>query len=200
MAKSYYKVIREKLRPRQVTPTVTIQSSSPKHRPSKLKLSSGIKDQITDQKTTTVHKTPPTLIGVERRSSLTNGAELASERSKFTRGISYEPRQGSLKSPRLYNPHNLTLTYDRSRMKRPSLSMDISPVEVLHRDRTDSYIPGISIAPHSWPAKLARNYYRLNSAKYTLAFLINVILLTFKVGVATDIVEWVVEFVCETHT
>jgi len=60
--------------------------------------------------------------------------------------------------------------------------METPTPENIQQDSTDSYIPRISQNVRSWPALLARNYYNLNTIKLILTFLINIILLSFKVG------------------
>ncbi len=176
-----------RLRPHPVHPTIAVSTPSTKerHRPAKLTLSAKVKDQNTTHRaSTTLQDHPPALkvvVGSRRTTSpsVANGDKLTGK-SKYKRVLSHDFHRGS-RTPHLHSPHTLTLSYDRSRMKRPSVGMDTPTSDNLHRDVLDSYIPRITVAPRSWPSKLARNYYSLNSCKFVLTFIINIFLLSFKV-------------------
>ena len=182
-------------------PAITVSTShttTSGKRPANLTISIKAKDQTESRKarTTTREYRPPLGVGVAnsisapgsskmrttRTTSLANGADSA-VRSEYKRWLSHDSRRGgSLSpSPHLHTAHTLTLSYDRSRMKRPSMSMDTPTPEGLLREKSDNYVPGIAIATRSWSSLLAKHYYNLNSCKFVLTFLINLILLTFKV-------------------
>lgn len=126
--------------------------------------------------------------------AVTNPSSRLSEGSgrqqEYQRGMSLGGGESGARSytPRNFKPTNLTLTYDRSRMKRPSVSDSQSPMEegaesaLKQAASEDSYIPKIAAHTKNWPSFLARNYYRLHSVKLGLTLLINVILLTYQVS------------------
>ena len=180
-------------------PAITVSTphtTSSGKRPANLTISIGAKGQTESRKarTTTREHRPPLGVGVAssrgmassskmRTPSLANGAESA-VKSEYKRWLSHDTkRAGSLSpSPHLHSSHTLTLSYDRSRMKRPSVSVDTPTPEGLLREKSDNYVPGIAIATRSWSSLLAKHYYNLNSCKFILTFLINLSLLTFKVS------------------
>ena len=89
-------------------------------------------------------------------------------------------------TPRNFKSANLTLSYNRSVMKRPGEASTPSPTEdggpiMRSLVSEDTYVPKIASHTRSWPAVLARNYFRLNNIKLAVTFLINVILLTYQV-------------------
>ena len=179
--------MRRKLRPLPAPPTIAVStpSTKEKNRPAKLTLSAKVIGQSTSHRaSTTTQDYPPSLnvvAGSRRTTSpnIANGDKVAGN-SKYKRVLSHDFHRGSRNS-HPHSPHSLTLTYDRSRMKRPSVTMDTPISDNLHRDLPDSYTPLITVTPRSWPSKLARNYYSLNSCKFVLTFIINIILLSFKV-------------------
>lgn len=80
----------------------------------------------------------------------------------------------------------LTLSYNRARMKPPShlseVPTDQVPQPATGSGGVDSYIPKITSSTRGWQCFLARNYYRLNTLNYIITIIINVLLLTFQVG------------------
>ncbi|CAI8034630.1 Ryanodine receptor 2 [Geodia barretti] len=83
--------------------------------------------------------------------------------------------------------HQLNLRYNRSHMRHPSPS-PTSPLPTQQGDQSltpgmaeDTYVPKITLSTRSWQAFIARHYYRLNSVKLLVTFLINVALLSFTV-------------------
>ena len=125
----------------------------------------------------------------------TNGHGSTLQPPKYMRGTSEEThRRGSIYTPRHGATRQLSLTYDRSKMKPPAEVSTVtaapSPVAVVETDDRllpgnggDSYIPKITMSSASCSSMLARHYYRLNNMKLTVTFFINVMLLTFKVCV-----------------
>lgn len=107
---------------------------------------------------------------------------------QYTRGVSVGADGGSQPfTPRNFKVGDLNLAYDRSKMRKPSVSgtpspMDDTPGTLAQLTGEVSYIPKIAVHTKSWPSFLARNYYRLNNAKLIMTFLINVILLTYQVS------------------
>lgn len=107
---------------------------------------------------------------------------------EYVRGVSIGTEGGGSQSftPRNFKVGDLSLAYDRSRMKKPTLAATPSPVEeapsLAQFEGEESYIPKIAAHTKSWPYFLARNYYRLNNMKLGMTFLINVILLTYQVS------------------
>ena len=96
-------------------------------------------------------------------------------------------RRSSTLTPRLFQLRQLKLEYDRSRLRRPSYSpetpMHLGAQNQEETQAGDSYVPKITVSSHNWHSFLARNYYRLNNFKLLATFIINVMLLTFKVHV-----------------
>ena len=73
-------------------------------------------------------------------------------------------------------------------MRHPSPS-PTSPLPTQQGDQSltpgmaeDTYVPKITLSTRSWQAFIARHYYRLNSVKLLVTFLINVALLSFTVS------------------
>lgn len=110
------------------------------------------------------------------------------------RGIS-EERRGSLShTPRAFKLRQLTLNYDRSKMKAPSQASEgTSPstpiMDSLEQkapgdsQSPDSYRPRIMSSSWSWSALLARHYSTLTNFKLLVTIIINILLLTYKVHV-----------------
>lgn len=89
--------------------------------------------------------------------------------------------------PRQFHMRQLTLSYNRSRMKPPSQCLETpspSP-QPSQQDTTatgeEFYMPKIAISTRNWQSFLARNYYRLNNLKFAITFIINILLLTVQV-------------------
>ncbi len=174
----YWK-LKHRVRPRHAVTFSTPHAPSPKHRPVKLTLVTESKEQTTTapRALTTTRETVPSF-KLSGSQPPVNNAESAG-RSKYKRLKSHDVRRGSSTPSQ---PHTLTLSYDRSRMKRPSVANATpTPDAPTQRDLSEPYVPHITVAPSNWSAWLARNYYNLNSFKFLLTFLINIILLTFKV-------------------
>ena len=112
----------------------------------------------------------------------------ASSNMQASSAIDTDPRRGSLVHiPRHFHMRQLTLSYNRSRMKPPSQCLETpspSP-QPSQQDTTtmegESYMPKIAISTRNWQSFLARNYYRLNNLKFVITFIINILLLTFQV-------------------
>ena len=111
------------------------------------------------------------------------------------RGIS-EERRGSLShTPRAFKLRQLTLNYDRSKMKAPSQASEgTMPANTPMMDgieqkaqgdsqNPDSYRPQIVSSSWSWSALLARHYSTLTNFKLLVTLIINILLLTYKVEV-----------------
>lgn len=110
------------------------------------------------------------------------------------RGIS-EERRGSLShTPRAFKLRQLTLNYDRSKMKAPSQASEgTSPSTPMmggleekaqgDSQSPDSYRPRILSSSWSWSALLARHYSTLTNFKLLVTIIINILLLTYKVYV-----------------
>lgn len=111
------------------------------------------------------------------------------------RGIS-EERRGSLShTPRAFKLRQLTLNYDRTKMKAPSQASEGTTPNTPMMDRLeqkapgesqsspDSYRPRIVSSSWSWSALLARHYSTLTNFKLLVTIVINILLLTYRVGV-----------------
>lgn len=136
--------------------------------------------------------------GEERRGSYGN----VEDRRRDERRLSDQLDAGEVEGKRpvyirsMFQPTTLSLAYNRSLMKRPSVSVPYtdnspSPMEESPVIGEDSYIPKIAEHTKSWPSFMARNYFHLNNIKLFNTFLINVILLMFQVS------EWCVCCVCD---
>ena len=139
--------------------------------------------------------TPPLTNGTEPEIPHEGGSNGEARRGTvhLLRGIS-EERRGSLShTPRAFKLRQLTLNYDRTKMKAPSQSNNgttpTTPVmDGLDQKATsgaaqsaDSYRPRIVSSPWSWSALLARHYYGLSNFKLCVTLIINFLLLTYKV-------------------
>ena len=207
-----YTAVRRKLSPpppsinvlTKDTPPVTKDKKT--SRPAKLTIPfPQVKGQYDDKPTrrasTTVTERPMSSLNVTRGKvgvasnsrrgtspeSTPTDAENKSLQREYKRGLSQDSNRGSLiMTPHPSKVRTLVLSYDRSRMKRPSHSSEspvaADPIESVTQS-SESYIPRISLSVRSWSSLLARNYYRLNNAKLVGTFFINIILLTFKVCV-----------------
>ncbi len=172
-----YRKVKHRLRPPRSVTISTTYTPSPKHRPVKLSLVKEGKGQSTPPKAHTTTKEFAPLLH-SRQSTLRVNTDSA-VKSQYQRLVSHDAQR---RSSTPSHPHTLTLSYDRSRMKRPSIpSVTPTPDISTQRDLSEPYLPRITVARSNWSAWLARNYYHLNSCKFFLTFLINVILLTFKV-------------------
>lgn len=111
------------------------------------------------------------------------------------RGISEERRGSNSHTPRPFKLRQLTLNYDRTKMKAPSQASEgtatpITPMMGGTMDQqatsgsksSDSYQPRIVSSPWSWSALLARHYYSLSCCKLCITLIINILLLTYKVS------------------
>ena len=112
----------------------------------------------------------------------------------FHRGIS-EERRGTLShTPRAFKLRQLTLNYDRTKMKAPSQAdepgntpttpmMEGSELGTLGSSKNaDSYQPRIVASSWNWSAMLARHYYSFSNLKLLVTIVINVLLLFYKVS------------------
>ena len=109
------------------------------------------------------------------------------------RGISEERRGSASHTPRAFKLRQLTLNYDRSKMKAPSQASEgTTPTTPMvdggtnqqspgNSQSSDSYQPRIVSSPWSWSALLARHYYSLSNFKLAVTLIINVLLLMYKV-------------------
>ena len=77
-------------------------------------------------------------------------------------------------------------------MRRPTSSPS-SPLPTQQGDQSltagvgeDTYVPKITLSTRSWQAFIARHYYRLNSVKLLVTFLINIVLLSFTVSLRVE--------------
>ena len=109
-----------------------------------------------------------------------------SETTRAVSAVDSPPRKGSLvHTSQAFNMRQLTLSYNRARMKPPShlsgVPTDQVPQPATGSGGVDSYIPKITSSTRGWQCFLARNYYRLNSLNYVITIIINVLLLTFQV-------------------
>ena len=123
------------------------------------------------------------------------------------RGIS-EERRGSLShTPRAFKLRQLTLNYDRSKMKAPSQASEGTTPNTPMMDgleqkapgesqsSPDSYRPRIVSSSWSWSALLARHYSTLTNFKLLVTIIINILLLTYRV----DMCVCVCVCVCVRH-
>ena len=111
------------------------------------------------------------------------------------RGISEERRGSNSHTPRPFKLRQLTLNYDRTKMKAPSQASEgtTAPMTPMvdggmgrqaasGSQNSDSYQPRIVSTPWSWSALLARHYYSLSCCKLCITLVINILLLTYKVS------------------
>ena len=136
---------------------------------------------------------PKTQNGEARR------ATISSHQPFLQRGIS-EERRGSLShTPRAFKLRQLTLNYDRSKMKAPSQASEGTTPNTPMMDgleqkppggnsqSADSYRPRIVSSSWSWSALLARHYSILTNFKLLVTIIINILLLTYRVGYAVGL-------------
>lgn len=113
------------------------------------------------------------------------------------RGISEERRSSLSHTPRAFRLRQLTLNYDRSKMKAPSQASEGTTPNTPMMDSleqkssggnsqsADSYRPRIVSSSWSWSALLARHYSTLTNFKLLVTIIINILLLTYRVRVTT---------------
>jgi len=101
---------------------------------------------------------------------------------------SVDDKNSSLSFSQMFSKKIKNLSYNRSTMKKPAASADFpssSMEETMtstgERFKEDSYIPKIAEHTKSWPYILARNYFFLRNIVLFVTFLINILLLTYKV-------------------
>ena len=108
------------------------------------------------------------------------------------RGISEERRSSLSHTPRAFKLRQLTLNYDRSKMKAPLQTSEGATPNTPMMDTLEQRSPGSSQSPDSyhprivsstwnWSALLARNYSTLTNLKLLVTIVINFLLLTYKV-------------------
>ena len=154
----------------------------------------GVADHRTDERVRR-GSTPPLTNGKETEVHKGSGnSEARRGTVHLFRGIS-EERRGSLShTPRAFKLRQLTLNYDRTKMKAPSQAnegttpstpmMDplLDQKAASNAQSPDSYRPRIVSSSWSWSALLARHYYGLSNFKLCVTLFINFLLLTYKVS------------------
>ena len=159
--------------------TTTEHPPTLRHRSQRVSLHGDPNVTLLEKTDTRASSEPPKRNGEARRATI----------HELQRGIS-EERRGSLShTPRAFKLRQLTLNYDRSKMKAPSQASEgTTPNTPMMDERVsgdsqspDSYRPRIVSSTWSWSALLARHYSTLTNFKLLVTIIINILLLTYKV-------------------